>query len=170
MDGFRVMKMIDAAPQGDIFCTVTGNRDIITREHFTVMKDGAMVCNAGHFDVEINLVDLKELAGDPREARAFVEEYTLKGKKIFVLAQGRLVNLAAAEGHPASVMDMSFATQALACEWMATQKTPLSPAVYTVPEEMETMIATLKLTSMNVGLEVLTPEQKKYLESWHEGT
>jgi len=170
MDGFRVMKMIDAAPQGDIFCTVTGNRDIITREHFTVMKDGAMVCNAGHFDVEINLVDLKALAGEPREARAFVEEYTLNGKKIYVLAQGRLVNLAAAEGHPASVMDMSFATQALACEWMATQKTPLSPAVYTVPEEMETMIATLKLTSMNVGLEVLTENQKNYLESWHEGT
>ena len=171
MDGFRVMKMVDAAKEGDLFCTVTGNRDIITKKHFALMKDGAMVCNSGHFDVEINLVDLKKMAtGKPKEVRAFVEEYKVGGKRIYVLAQGRLVNLAAAEGHPASVMDMSFSTQALACEWMATQKTPLAPAVYNVPESMEKMIATLKLASMDIGIDVLTPEQKNYLESWQHGT
>jgi adenosylhomocysteinase len=171
MDGFRVMPMSEAAKEGDVFCTVTGNRDIITREHFAAMKDGAMVCNAGHFDVEINLVDLKALAtGEPKEVRAFVEEYTVGSKRIYVLAQGRLVNLAAAEGHPASVMDMSFATQALACEWMATQKTPLAPAVYDVPEAMETMIAILKLSAMGIDIDTLTEEQAHYLASWQHGT
>lgn len=171
MDGFRVMPMIEAAKEGDIFCTVTGDRDVITKEHFAVMKDGAMVCNSGHFDVEINLVDLKAMsAGEPKEARAFVEEYSIGSKKIYVLAQGRLVNLAAAEGHPASVMDMSFSTQALACEWMATQKTPLAPAVYDVPAEMETSIATLKLASMRIGIDTLTPVQRDYLDSWQHGT
>ena len=179
MDGFRVMPMSEAAKAGDLFCTVTGNKDIITKEHFAVMKDGAMVCNAGHFDVEINLIDLKTMAvGEPKEVRAFVEEYMVNGpstavgtsKRIYVLTQGRLVNLAAAEGHPASVMDMSFSTQALACEWMATQKTPLAPAVYEVPEEMEAMIASLKLASMGIRIDILSAEQKHYLDSWQHGT
>jgi adenosylhomocysteinase len=171
MDGFRVLPMKEAARQGDLFCTVTGNRDIITKEHFAVMKDGAMVSNAGHFDVEINLVDLKAMAaGEPKEVRAFVEEYIVAGKRIYVLAQGRLVNLAAAEGHPASVMDMSFSTQALACEWMATQKTPLAPAVYEVPEAMEELIASSKLASMGIDIDVLSKTQKEYLGSWQEGT
>ncbi len=171
MDGFRVMPMKEAAKEGDLFCTVTGNKDIITKEHFALMKDGAMVCNAGHFDVEINLVDLAAMAsGAPKEVRAFVEEYMVNGKRVYVLAQGRLVNLAAAEGHPASVMDMSFSTQALACEWMATQKTPLAPAVYDVPEEMESMIATLKLASMGIGIDILSAEQRHYLDSWQHGT
>lgn len=171
MDGFRVMPMEAAAKEGDLFCTVTGDKDIITKKHFALMKDGAIVCNSGHFDVEINLVDLKAMAtGEPKEVRAFVEEYMVGGKRIYVLAQGRLVNLSAAEGHPASVMDMSFSTQALACEWMATQKTPLAPAVYDVPEAMEKTIATLKLSAMGIQIDVLTAEQEHYLGSWQEGT
>jgi adenosylhomocysteinase len=171
MDGFRVMPMEAAAKEGDLFCTVTGDKDIITKKHFALMKDGAIVCNSGHFDVEINLVDLKAMAtGEPKEVRAFVEEYMVGGKRIYVLAQGRLVNLSAAEGHPASVMDMSFSTQAFACEWMATQKTPLAPAVYDVPEAMEKTIATLKLSAMGIQIDVLTAEQEHYLGSWQEGT
>ncbi len=171
MDGFRVMPMAEAAKEGDLFCTVTGNIDVITKSHFEVMKDGAIVCNAGHFDVEINLKDLRAVAeGDPTTPRAFVEEYKVKGKRIYVLAQGRLVNLAAAEGHPASVMDMSFATQALGCEWMATQQIPLTPTVFDIPEKMERMIAQLKLEAMGCQLDVLSPEQEKYLSSWQEGT
>jgi adenosylhomocysteinase len=171
MDGFRVMPMGAAAKEGDLFCTVTGDKDIITKKHFALMKDGAIVCNSGHFDVEINLVDLKAMAtGEPKEVRAFVEEYMVGGKRIYVLAQGRLVNLSAAEGHPASVMDMSFSTQAFACEWMATQKTPLAPAVYDVPEAMEKTIATLKLSAMGIQIDVLTAEQEHYLGSWQEGT
>ena len=178
MDGFRVMPMLAAAKEGDVYCTVTGDKDVITKDHFAVMKDGAIVCNSGHFDVEINLVDLKNMStGEPTEVRAFVEEYVVGTKKIYVLAQGRLVNLAAAEGHPASVMDMSFSTQALACEWMVLQQSsgqatgkPLAPAVYDVPLEMETMIATHKLTSMGISMDVLTPEQTQYLGSWQHGT
>ncbi len=178
MDGFRVMPMIHAAKEGDIFCTVTGNRDIITKEHFAVMKDGAMVCNAGHFDVEINLVDLRAMAtGEPTEVRAFVEEYMVGKNRVYVLAQGRLVNLAAAEGHPASVMDMSFSTQALACEWMVLQHRsgqatgkPLTPAVYDVPAEMETSIASLKLAAMQISMDTLTSQQREYLDSWQHGT
>jgi adenosylhomocysteinase len=171
MDGFRIMPMAGAASVGDLFCTVTGNVDVLTEKHFKAMKDGAIVCNAGHFDVEINLNDLKKAAaGAPETVREFVEEYKVGKNRIYVLAEGRLVNLAAAEGHPASVMDMSFSTQASACEWLATQKNKLAPAVYDVPEEMEKNIAELKLASMGSSIDTLTPEQKKYLESWQEGT
>ncbi len=171
MEGFRAMPMLEAAKEGDLFCTVTGNINVISKEHFKVMKDGAIVCNAGHFDVEINLEELKEIAeGAPQEVRNFVQQYVVGGKRIYVLAEGRLVNLAAAEGHPASVMDMSFATQAMGSAWMATQKTPLTPGVYDVPEEMEKMIATLKLQSMRQNIDVLTEAQQKYLASWQEGT
>jgi len=171
MDGFYVTTMDNAATVGDIFCTVTGNIDVLTERHFKVMKDGAIVCNSGHFDVEINLNDLKKVAtGDPKTVRANVQEYIVGGKKIFVLAEGRLVNLAAAEGHPASVMDMSFATQALGSAWMATQEKPLAPGVYEIPEETEQMIAKLKLSAMGSSIDELTNEQKKYLASWQEGT
>ena len=171
MDGFRVLPMKEAAKEGDLFCTVTGNVDVITKEHFLSMKDGAMVCNAGHFDVEINLNDLTAAASEESTSvRNHVEEYLVNGKRIYVLAEGRLVNLAAAEGHPASVMDMSFATQALACEWMATQETTLAPAVYEVPEVIETTVAAVKLAAMNVTIDTLSEKQKSYLSSWEEGT
>lgn len=169
MDGFYVMPMARAASQGDLFCTVTGNIDVIRKEHFEAMKDGAIVCNSGHFDVEINLNDLKAIAGEPKTVRENVQEYTVGKKKIYVLAEGRLVNLAAAEGHPASVMDMSFATQALAAEWMSKQKS-LAPGVYEVSQEIEAMVAKTKLDSMQMYVDELTPEQKKYLESWQHGT
>ncbi len=171
MEGFRIMPMAEAAAAGDIFCTVTGNMDVIRKEHFQAMKDGAMVCNAGHFDVEINLVDLAGLSqGDPRTVREHVQEYTVEGKRIYVLAEGRLVNLAAAEGHPASVMDMSFATQALGSAWMAAQKERLAAGVYEIPEETEREIASLKLAAMGNSLDTLTEAQEKYLKSWQEGT
>ncbi len=171
MEGFRAMPMMDAAKEGDLFCTVTGNINVIAKEHFKVMKDGAIVCNAGHFDVEINLDDLKSVAeGEPKDVRNFVQEYRVKGNRIYVLAEGRLVNLAAAEGHPASVMDMSFATQAMGSAWMATQKTPLAAGVYDIPEETEKMIASLKLNSMGQNIDTLTEAQEKYLASWQEGT
>src|SRR3989344_5083986 len=170
MDGFYVTTMSNAAKVGDLFCTVTGNINVITKEHFLEMKDGAFVCNAGHFDVEINLRYLASVSeGTPTEVRAFVQEYGVRGKRIYVLAEGRLVNLAAAEVHPASVMDMSFATQALAAEWMALQK-GLAPAVYDVPEEMERHIATLKLKSMGNTIDILSKEQHKHLQSWQHGT
>ncbi|MCE9541072.1 adenosylhomocysteinase [Candidatus Kaiserbacteria bacterium] len=170
MDGFYVTTMQNAAAVGDIFCTVTGNTGVIREEHFKVMKDGAVVCNSGHFDVEINLNDLKRLAGDAKVVHDNVQEYTLGGKRLYVLAEGRLVNLSAAEGHPASVMDMSFATQALGSAWMATQSTPLPAGVYEIPSETEHMIAELKLASMGMAIDSLTEEQKKYLASWQEGT
>ncbi len=171
MEGFRVMPMKQAAAEGDLFCTVTGDVDVIRKEHFLAMKDGAIVCNAGHFDVEINVGELKAAAESMREGvRNFVDEYTVEGKRVYLLAEGRLVNLAAAEGHPASVMDMSFATQALGCEWLARQKEQLKPAVYDIPVEIENMIAEVKLASMGNSIDVLTPEQKKYLESWQHGT
>lgn len=177
MDGFSVAPMREAAKVGDLFCTVTGNINVITAEHFAAMKDGAFVCNAGHFDVEINLGDLAKLAeGAPTEVRPFVQEYRIspstgsgQPKRIYVLAEGRLVNLAAAEGHPASVMDMSFATQALACEWMATEQ-GLAPGVYDVSDTMEQEIATLKLASMGSAIDTLTKEQSEYLGSWQHGT
>lgn len=171
MDGFSVMTMREAASKGDLFCTVTGDKDVLRSEHFAAMKDGAVVCNSGHFDVEINIPELASLASSIRkDVRPVVDEYTVNGKRIYLLADGRLVNLAAAEGHPASVMDMSFATQALACEWMATRPEKLAPAVYEVATEIEEMVATTKLSSMGVTIDVLTPEQKKYLASWQEGT
>lgn len=171
MDGYFVSTMAKAAPIGDLFVTVTGNKDVIRKDHFLKMKDGAMVCNSGHFDVEINLKDLASIAsGKPRDVRKFTHEYIVKGKRIYVLGEGRLINLAAAEGHPASVMDMSFSTQALGSAWMATQKTPLEPGVYDIPEKTEKMVASMKLAAMEIGIDKLTPEQKKYLESWQEGT
>ena len=169
MEGFRIMPMSQAATEGDLFCTVTGDINVLRKEHFLAMKDGAIVCNSGHFDVEININDLKSVAkGEPRTVREFVQEYIVNEKRIYLLAEGRLVNLAAAEGHPASVMDMSFATQALACEWMSQQK--LAPGVYDVPTETEELIAHTKLASMGMAIDELTPEQKKYLASWEEGT
>ncbi len=171
MDGHYVMPMIEAAKVGDVFCTVTGNIDVLRADHFKVMKDGAVVCNSGHFDVEINLVDLKALAGaEPKQVRNNVQEYSVGGKRIYVLAEGRLVNLAAAEGHPASVMDMSFATQALASSWMSTQGGPLQPGVYEVPLDMEERVAALKLAAMGQTIDVLTPKQTEYLNSWQHGT
>ncbi|MEK7106896.1 MAG: adenosylhomocysteinase [Patescibacteria group bacterium] len=169
MEGFRIMPMAQAAVEGDLFCTVTGDINVIRKEHFVKMKDGAIVCNSGHFDVEININDLKSVAkGEPRTVREFVQEYIINGHRIYLLAEGRLVNLAAAEGHPASVMDMSFATQALACEWMSQRN--LEPGVYEVPTEIEELIAKTKLAAMGSSIDVLTPEQKKYLASWEEGT
>lgn len=171
MDGFLVAPMEKAVEYGDLFCTVTGNMDVIRKEHFEKMKDGAVVCNSGHFDVEINLKELAEMAdGAPTTVRTNVQEYRVNGKRIYVLAEGRLVNLAAAEGHPASVMDMSFATQALGSAWVATQKTPLKAGVYDIPEDIEKEVAALKLAAMDIHLDILTETQKKYLASWQEGT
>jgi len=172
MDGFRVMTMADAAKIGDLFCTLTGDVSVIRKEHFAIMKDGALVCNSGHFDVEIDILDLKKMSAKARKnVRNFVDEYTLKdGRRIHILAEGRLVNLAAAEGHPASVMDMSFATQALAAEYVIKNKGQLENKVYAVPKELEDWISRLKLKSMGVKIDTLTPKQKKYLESWEIGT
>ncbi len=172
MDGFRVMPMIEAAPLGDIFVTATGDINVIDAHHMEAMKDGAIVCNSGHFNVEINLKALAEIAvGPPQRVRPFVEQYTLKnGRRINVLAEGRLVNLAAAEGHPASVMDMSFANQALGAEFMLRNAEKLEKKVYTIPEEIDMQIARLKLEAMGVHIDVLTPEQEAYLSQWEEGT
>ncbi len=172
MDGFRVMPMIEAAPQGDIFVTATGDINVIDRHHMEVMKDGAVMANSGHFDVEINKIALRELSvGEPKLVRPFVEQYTLKnGKKLNLLGEGRLINLAAAEGHPAAVMDMSFAGQAMAAKYLLDNKGKLENRVYTVPEEVDQQIARIKLASMGIQIDVLTPEQVKYLNSWEEGT
>ncbi len=170
MDGFRVMPMEEAAPLGDLFCTVTGDVSVIRGEHFKQMKDGAFVCNAGHFDVEVNVKDLQKLAkGKPTLVRENVQEYVMGKKRVYLLAEGRLVNLAAAEGHPSSVMDMSFATQALAAEWLTKTKN-LSAGVYDVSDEIEQTVASLKLASMGLSIDKLTADQKKYLSSWQEGT
>ncbi|MBI5492119.1 MAG: adenosylhomocysteinase [Deltaproteobacteria bacterium] len=171
MDGFRVMPMADAARVGDMFCTVTGNLNVIRKEHFTKMKDGALVCNSGHFNVELDLVGLKALSTGKKVVRDFVEEYSLKnGRKVCVLGEGRLINLASAEGHPASVMDMSFANQALAADFLVKKGGKLNKQVYTVPEEIDKEIARLKLASLGMKIDTLTPEQKKYLASWEMGT
>lgn len=170
MDGFRVMKGTDAAKIGDIFCTVTGDINVIDTEHFKNMKDGAIVSNSGHFDVEINIKGLKKMAKSVKKVKDFVEEYSLKdGKRIYLLAEGRLVNLAAAHGHPASVMDMSFSVQALSAEFAVLGKI-MPPRVYDVPKEIDERIAFLKLKSMGVDIDVLTEEQINYLKSWQEGT
>ena len=170
MDGFYVTTMKNAAPVGDVFCTVTGDINVITGEHFRLMKNGAILCNSGHFDVEINIAELKAAASAMRrDARPFVDEYIVDGKKIYLLAEGRLINLAAAEGHPASVMDMSFSTQALACEWLV-RGGRREPSVYNVPPEIENEVAKMKLTSMGLSIDTLTEEQKRYLQSWQEGT
>ncbi len=171
MDGYRVTRMRDAARVGDIFVTVTGNLHVIRREHFAAMPDGAIVCNAGHFNVELDLEALAKLARRRRPIRDFVEEFTLRsGRRIYVLGEGRLINLAAAEGHPAAVMDMSFANQALAAEYAVKHAGQLERKVYRVPLEIDREIARLKLHSMGVAIDRLTPEQRRYLESWEMGT
>lgn len=171
MDGFRVMPMDQAAPLGNLFITVTGNKHVIRREHFEVMRDGAIVANSGHFDIEIDLKSLKEMASDVKAVRPFTEEYCLKsGKSVVVLGEGRLVNLAAAEGHPSAVMDMSFANQALACEYLVKNKGKLEPGLHSIPEEIDREIARLKLVAMGIDLDSLTPEQHEYINSWQSGT
>ena len=171
MDGFRVMSMTEAAAIGDVFITVTGDKTIIASEHFERLKDGAILCNSGHFNVEIDLECLGKMATSRRQVREFVEEYTLRGgKKVFVLGEGRLINLSAAEGHPASVMDMSFANQALAAEYMVKNHDKLEKRVYSQPEDLDKRVAQMKLESMGIKIDRLTPEQEHYLSSWSEGT
>ncbi len=171
MDGFQVMSLKDAANIGDVFVTVTGDKNVITREHFSKMKDGAIVANSGHFNVEIDIPELKSLSKKKRTIRDFVEEYTLKnGRKIFLLGEGRLINLAAAEGHPAVVMDMSFANQALSARYLCQQSKKLQNAVYPVPSTIDEEIARMKLKSMGINIDKLTGEQKAYLSAWQEGT
>ena len=168
MDGFEVMPMASAAPIGDLFCTLTGNIHVIRAEHFRAMKDGAIVCNSGHFNVELDLDTLASISGSRRMIRDFIEEFELDGRRILVLADGRLINLAAAEGHPASVMDMSFANQALAAEHLVLAE--LSAAVHKLPPEVDGEIARLKLQAMDVAIDTLTDEQATYLASWDAGT
>src|SRR5215213_8466375 len=172
MDGFRVLPMSEAAAIGDIFVTVTGNRHVIDGEHFSKMKDGAIVCNSGHFDLELNLVALREMSADPATLRPFVEEYKLQssGRRVIVLGEGRLINLAAAEGHPASVMDMSFANQALSVEYLVKNKGKLEPGVHLLPAEVDTEIASLKLRALGISIDTLTAEQLEYISSWETGT
>jgi adenosylhomocysteinase len=171
MDGYRVMPMAEAAKIGDVFITVTGDKSILREEHFKLMKDGAVVCNAGHFNVEIDIPSLEKMALSKRATREFVDEYTLRdGRKIYLLGEGRLINLAAAEGHPAVVMDMSFANQALSAEYMVKNAKKLEAKVYPVPVEIDREVARLKLDSMGIGIDKLTPEQEEYLSSWSEGT
>ncbi len=171
MDGFRVMPMAEAAEIGDLFVTLTGDVDVIRPEHFRRMKDGAIVANSGHFNVELDLAGLAEIAdGEPRRVREHVQEYRIDGKRVHVLGEGRLVNLAAAEGHPASVMDMSFANQALASEYLNEEADSLESQVYRVPEGLDRKIATLKLNGLGIEIDTLTQEQERYLASWHLGT
>jgi adenosylhomocysteinase len=171
MDGFRVMPMPEAAKLGEIFITVTGNKSVLAHDHFEKMNDGAVICNSGHFNVEIDIPALEKLSSSKREVRPFVDEYVMKdGRKVYLLGEGRLINLAAAEGHPAVVMDMSFANQALAAEYMVKNAKDLKPQVYAVPEHIDREIAKLKLDSMGVHVDKLTAEQEHYLASWSEGT
>jgi adenosylhomocysteinase len=171
MDGYQVMPLSEAVKVGDIFITVTGGLNALGKEHFELMKDGAIVANSGHFNVEINIPALENLAVGKRRVRPFVDEYALPdGRHIFLLAEGRLINLAAAEGHPASVMDMSFANQALCAEYVAREKEKLTPGVYTVPLEIDEEVGRLKLSSMGIKVDELTEEQRRYLESWEAGT
>jgi adenosylhomocysteinase len=171
MDGFRVMPLVEAARTGDIFITVTGGLNIIDRQHMLEMKDGAILANSGHFNAEINIPALESLTSDKKEVRPFVEQYTLEnGKNVYLLGEGRLINLTAAEGHPASVMDMSFANQALCAEYMVKEGRELPPKVYPVPIEVDNEVGRLKLNAMGIGIDTLTPEQKRYQESWEMGT
>ena len=171
MDGFEVMPMAQAAKIGQIFVTVTGNKDIVRKEHFLAMADGAVVCNSGHFNVELDIEALEAISKSKRAAKPFVDEYVLKGgRRIYLLGEGRLINLASAEGHPASVMDMSFANQALSVEYLVKSNRRLEKKVYRVPEEIDAEIARLKLRAMGIGIDRLTPEQSRYLASWQEGT
>ena len=166
------MPIGEASSIGDIFVTVTGNRHVIDGEHFSKMKDGAIVCNSGHFDLELNLVALREMASAPATIRPFVEEYKVQssGRRIIVLGEGRLINLASAEGHPASVMDMSFADQALSVEYLVKNHASLKKDVFKVPDELDKRVAKLKLESMGIKIDRLTPEQEEYLAGWSEGT
>ena len=171
MDGCQVMPIIDAAKVGDIFITVTGDKNVIDTAHFMVMKDGAILANSGHFNVEINIPSLESLAQSKRRIRSFIDDYTLSdGRHLYLLGEGRLINLAAAEGHPASVMDMSFANQALCLEYIIRNRGRLETRVYPVPEEIDKQVARLKLKSMGIDIDSLTAEQEKYLTSWEEGT
>jgi len=171
MDGYRVMPIAAAAKIGDIFCTVTGDINVIRKEHFKTMKDGAIVANSGHFNVELDLPGLADISKSRRMIREFVEEFTMKnGVRVYVLGEGRLINLAAAEGHPACVMDMSFANQSLCAEYMVKNCSKMKPDVYTVPEKLDMEIARLKLKALGARIDTLTAEQKKYLASWQEGT
>ncbi|HET6947205.1 MAG TPA: adenosylhomocysteinase [bacterium] len=171
MEGYQVMPVGEAASVGDVFITVTGNRSVLRKEHFASMKDGAILANSGHFNVEIDIPALSDMAASTREVREFVQEYRMAdGRRLYLLAEGRLLNLAAAEGHPAAVMDMSFANQALSAEYLARQGKSLEPNVYTVPSDIDQAVARLKLDAMDIGIDELTPEQKKYLQSWEEGT
>ena len=171
MDGYEVMPMLDAAAWGDLFITVTGNISVIRKEHFLQMNDGAILCNSGHFNVEIDREELESMSVNRREVRPLVEEFTLSnGKKLFFLAEGRLVNLACAEGHPPTVMDMSFANQALSVKYLKEQAISLENQVYKVPDDIDMNVAGLKLSSLSVKIEELTARQKKYLASWEEGT
>jgi adenosylhomocysteinase len=171
MDGFRVMSMEEAAKLGDVFCTVTGNKNVLAKQHFEVMKDGAIISNSGHFNVEIDIPSLEKLSSSKRTTRTFVDEYSLKdGRRINLLGEGRLINLAAAEGHPASVMDMSFADQALSLEYMVKNYASLEKKVYTVPADLDKRVAKLKLESLGIKIDRLTSEQEEYLASWNEGT
>ncbi|MFY9844857.1 MAG: adenosylhomocysteinase [Terriglobales bacterium] len=171
MDGFRVMSMEEAAKIGDVFCTVTGNKNVLAKQHFEAMKDGAIISNSGHFNVEIDIPSLEKLSSSKRTTRNFVDEYTMKdGRRINLLGEGRLINLAAAEGHPASVMDMSFADQALSCEYMVKNYASLEKKVYTVPVDLDKRVAKLKLESLGIKIDRLTSEQEEYLASWNEGT
>jgi adenosylhomocysteinase len=171
MDGYEVLPMEKAASVGDIFCSATGDKSVVRREHFQQMKDGAILANTGHFNVEIDIPALRSLAAETREARAFVDEFTLEdGRRIYLVADGRLVNLAAAEGHPALVMDMSFANQALSAEYAIQHAAELERKVYPVPPDIDKEIARLKLATMGVEIDQLTEEQAKYLASWDEGT
>jgi adenosylhomocysteinase len=171
MDGFRVMSMEEAAKIGDVFCTVTGNKNVLAKQHFELMKDGAIISNSGHFNVEIDIPSLEKLSSSKRTTRNFVDEYSLKdGRRINLLGEGRLINLAAAEGHPASVMDMSFADQALSCEYMVKNHASLEKKVYPVPVDLDKRVAKLKLESLGIKIDRLTSEQEEYLASWNEGT
>lgn len=171
MDGFRVLPMALAASQGDLFITVTGNKHVIRAEHFEAMKDGAIVCNSGHFDIEIDLKVLGEMAEEVKLVRNFTQEYRLKsGKSVIVLGEGRLINLAAAEGHPSAVMDMSFANQALACEYLVKNQGKLAPGLHSIPQEIDQEIARLKLQAMGIAIDSLTSDQEEYVNSWTSGT
>ena len=171
MDGFQVMSLMEAARVGDVFVTVTGDKSVIASRHFEVMKDGAILANSGHFNVEIDIPALKSMAGGKKRIRPFIDEYTLKdGRRLYLLGEGRLINLAAAEGHPASVMDMSFANQAMSLEYLVKNRGRLEARVYPVPEEIDKEVARLKLEAMGIKIDSLTPEQEKYLGSWEEGT
>jgi adenosylhomocysteinase len=171
MDGYEVLPMDRAAEIGDIFCTATGDKSVVARSHLERMKDGAILANTGHFNVEIEIPALRSLASETRMARELVEEFTLAdGRRIYLIAEGRLVNLAAAEGHPALVMDMSFANQALSAEWVIANSATLERQVYVVPQDIDDEIARLKLETMGVAIDTLTEEQARYLASWDEGT